>query len=202
MKTENKKRVFLTFLLIAIPFIVLVVIGLWAFFSFFKFDYENRLLIDDVITELAVKLRPIPIYFFPYPRYVVESKDGGKYYYGFVEKFERQTEDDAMAKGQIIDSKAVLRTLGGREEKVDVYNPMTSFSYLLNGTGLFLKEADYSSGVGVVQVASRSLLDKKLLFLRAGSLRFNLRVGDFVRVSIDKDGSEEVYWYGTKNIFY
>uniref|UniRef100_A0A7V3N5M4 Uncharacterized protein n=1 Tax=candidate division CPR3 bacterium TaxID=2268181 RepID=A0A7V3N5M4_UNCC3 len=180
----------------------LIIIASWSFLAYYRFDYEKRLFVDDVITEFSLKIPFVPSYFFPYPRYEVGDENTKSFYYGFVEKFERYTEDDLMAKGQIKNAFAVLQTLDGKKEKVSVYTTDTVFNYSVNGFGLFLKGSDYSSGVEAIQVSSYSPLSKKPLFLRAGNFRFNLRVGDFVRVMTDERGKQSVYWIGTKNIFY
>lgn len=200
MEKKNKKSV----LIVAIVFFLFLglLVGLWYFLSFSKFGYERRLWIDGVITEVAVRLRPIPIYFFPYPRYVVEDGKGNSYYYAFVKEFKRQTEDDAMAKGQIIASSAILQTLDGKEKQIDVYDTSTGFNYLIDGMGLFLREINYESGRGIVDVVGRGVLSKRPLFFKAENLRFNLRVGDFVRVSVTSSGKYSVYWLGTKMYFY
>jgi hypothetical protein len=195
MLKKNKAGILLSVLLAGL--LALLIAG-WFLLAFFRFGPETRALLNDLTDLLAVKIRPVPPYFLPFPRHEVKSGQGS-YDYGFVGDFRRTVEDNAVGGKTITSSRAVLKTLSGEEKEIDVYDPAISFNFLASGWGLFLKQTGFAGGA---EVSRRSRPAGRALFFKAENLRFNLRAGDFVQVVEAADGSKAIFWYGTTKLFY
>jgi len=101
---------------------VILLTALWFFLSYFKFSYEKRAWIDDFITGISLRIKAIPAYWLPYPRYEVVGENGDRYYYAFVEGFTSEAKETMMGRKNVDSSAINLKTLFGEDRNLDFLN--------------------------------------------------------------------------------